>query len=1166
MNQLFPARYRWLLTACLLSLPFGGYAQTLARAVTYPSQQKIHKPQTYVLSNLLDVLETRYGVRFNYQANLVRKLTVEINSVEQFEGRIEPALTRLLSPLNWQCKQLSPTTFIIQPLPSVRVVTPKSTAELPETEPVNTVKTATEVSQITVSGRVTDDGSPDGLPGVNVLLKGTSTGTATDVNGNYRINVPDSGEGILIFSYIGYITQEATINKQSQINIKLLADIKGLSEVIVVGYGTQKKESLTGAISAVTAKDIGRVHAATVTGMLAGKIPGVQFRQADGRPGAAANVQIRNMGGNPLFIIDGVPKDKSQFDNLSPNDVETITVLKDASASIYGSRAANGVIIVTTKRGAIGQKSTINLDAYYGFQNWTRFPTVTNAYEWNLGKAEAEVNRNGTTAMTQTELDKYKAGTEFGYQSFDWYDFIIQPNSPQSNINLSASGGSDKINYYISATRLDQNSVMGREFLFNRSNIQSNIDAQITDRIKVGLTIAGRQETRKNPGVPGGDDYVAPKFAILRNRPGERPYANDNPDYINTISNPASNWGFLNYVRSGYLEEVYNSITPQFTGEYRTPIKGLSVKGLYSYMLRDSQREVFEYTYDTYTYNPTTQAYNRTGGSQNPYRQRVVNKIDENIGQFQLNYTKTVGRHTITALALTERLRKRERNVEARVVPKTNALPIFQFADLVAYDDRDFTQARVGYVGRVNYGFADKYFVEVAARRDASWKFSPTKRWGTFPSISAAWRISEEPFFKSFTGDGRVLGELKFRASYGLLGDDNVRPNNADLDPFAYNPGYSYNTGVGIMSGVTTVAARDRGIAHDRISWLTAKVTDIGLDFSLLNNKITGTFDYFRRNRDGLPAVKSNVFVPSELGYALPQENLERDAVVGGEGSLVYNGTVSGIRFTIGGNISYARSRFIKPYNPLYGNSLLQYRDSREDRWSNIFWGNEVVGQFQSQEQINNYPVNVDGQGNKTMIPGDLIYRDANNDGIINSRDERPIGYNINNTPILSGGLNITLQYKGFDFAADFSAGSMLAINRRFEQRNAFQNTGNLPRLLFDDRWHRADPLNPDSEWISGKNIPLRYNDGGHSNQRDSDWWLLNIKYLRNRTMELGYTLPTLLTQKVRVQKARMFVNTYNLFSIDNTRPYGIDPEVQDENGLQYPQTKLLNFGLNLSF
>ncbi len=1034
-------------------------------------------------------------------------------------------------------------------------------------------------AQNKLSGTVTS-AKGEALPGVTVLLKGTNNGTATDGSGTYTLTVPaDQANGTLVISFIGYLTQEIAINNQTSINVNLAEDTKALEEVVVVGYGTQKKESITGAVSGVTAKDVGRVHSVTVSGALAGKIPGVQFRQPDGRPGAAANIQIRNMGGNPLFIIDGVPKDKSQFDNISPNDVESITVLKDASAAIYGSRAANGVIIVTTKRGAVGQKSTINVDAYYGFQNWTRFPKVVNAYEWNLGKADAEINRSGVTGITQAELDKYRAGTEYGYRNFDWYDYIIQKNSPQTNVNLSASGGSENINYYISLTRLDQNSVLGREFLFNRTNIQSNIDARISKSVKVGLTVSGRLEHRQNPGVPGGDDYFAPKFAIHRNRPTERPFANDNPEYLNTISNPASNWGYLNYENAGFFENDANVITPQITGEYQTPLKGLTVKGLYSYMFRDFQQDIFEYTYDTYTYFPDTDEYRITGGSQNPYRERVTNKQNEYIGNLQLNYTNTFGKHTVSGIVLTERLKRRERNVFFHSVPKTNVLPIVQFADADRYDDVDFTQARVGYIGRFNYGYADKYFVELSARRDASWKFSPSKRWGFFPAVSVGWRLAEENFFKALTGDGQFISDLKLRASYGQLGDDAIRyydpRNNAgrdingynvDLDPFAYTAGYSYNSSIGIMSGNTIVAARDRGVPFDRISWLTATIIDVGLDFSLLGNKVTGTLDYFRRNRDGLIVPQNSIFIPSEIGYDLPQENLESDAVIGGEGSLTYNGSVSGVNFSIGGNISFARRKYINEFNPRYGNALDEYRNARGDRWSNIFWGYQVVGQFQSQEEVNSYLVNIDGQGNKTMLPGDLIYKDVNGDGIISTRDERPLGYGLSTTPILSGGLNLTVAYKGFDFAADFSAGSMQTFNRRFELRNPFQNTGNIARILYDDRWHRADPLNPDSEWIPGKNPPIRFNDGGHSNiNKNSDWWLTNTKYLRNRTMELGYTLPKALTNRVKLERLRLFVNTYNLFSIDNVEQFGIDAEITDENGLQYPQNKLVNFGINLS-
>lgn len=1161
-------------------------AQDFALASDKPQlQQSVpatsRKNNVRLLRDWLDRLARQHNVRFAINDQVIANKYVDGSAIRL--SNLESALDALLTPQHLTYKKVA-DYYVIQPAteapatphPDSRTKASSDLGDAMLLSPVGSLQGADANSMAvrvmapkdkTVRGTVRDGGNNEGLPGVSVVLKGTQRGTTTDANGNFQIDVPDAN-AVLTFSYIGFINQEVTVGGQTTITIDLKATDQSLNEVVVVGYGTQKKESLTGAISAVSAKDIGRVHATTVTGMLAGKIPGVQFRQPDGRPGASANIQIRNMGGNPLFIIDGVPKDKSQFDNLAPNDVDNITVLKDASASIYGSRAANGVIIVTTKRGATNQKSTINLDAYYGVQNWMRFPTVLDAYDWNVAKAEAEVNKNGTTSYTQSELDKYKAGTEYGYQNFDWYDYIVKNNSPQSNINLSASGGSDKINYYVSGTRLDQNSVLGREFLFNRTNFQANVDAKITDRIKIGVNVAARQETRKNPGVPGGDDYFAPKFAIFRNRPSERPFANDNPAYLNTISNPASNWGYLNYKAAGFFEETINSVTPQLTGEYQTPITGLTLKGLYSYMFRDLQRDIFEYTYDTYTYNPTTQVYNLTGGSSNPYRERAKNNINESISQIQLAYNRSFGKHTVSGLLLNERLLRRERDVFVHSVPKTNVLPLIQFADTDTYNDNDNTQARVGYVGRFNYNYADKYFLEVAARRDASWKFAPTKRWGTFPSISAGWRISEEAFFKNMMGNSQVLTDLKVRASYGQLGDDNVQPNGANLDPYAYIAGYGYNSGIGIMSGNTTVAARDRGVANDRLSWLTAKVTDVGMDFVLFGGKLTGTVDYFKRVRDGLPAVKSDIFVPSELGYSLPQENLERDAVSGGEASLAYNGRLAnGLRFTVGGNVSYARRRFLSPYNPKYGNSLLQYRDSREDRYSDIFWGYQVIGQFQSLDEINAYGVNNDGQGNKTMLPGDLKYNDVNGDGIINDRDVRPIGFPINQTPILSGGLFFTVSYKGFDFAMDFSAGSMMGFNRTNEQRNAFQNTGNVPHYLFDDRWHRQDPLNPDSPWIPGKNIPIRYNETGHSNlNRNSDWWLVSVSYFRNRTNEIGYTLPQSLTSKAKIQKLRIFVNTYNLFSIDNARSYGLDPEVQDENGLQYPQNKLVNVGLNLGF
>lgn len=406
---------------------------------------------------------------------------------------------------------------------------------------------------VAVSGKVTDEkGEP--LIGVSVRLKGTRTATSTNPKGEYSLSLPN-GSGTLTFTYIGFNTKEVPVNNRTSINVTLASSESALEEVVVVGYGTQKKESVTGAISSVSSKDLDRVHGgSTVSSGLAGKLPGVSFRMADGRPGASANIQIRNLG-NPLYVIDGIQQDAGQFNNISPTDIESISVLKDASAAIYGVRAANGVVVVTTKRGKTGTRNTVNLDAYTGWQNWSRFPEpVNSSYDYMLGKADAEMNSlSHSTNITLAELEKYRQGTEYGYQSFNWKDFIVQGNAPLTSVNLNATGGSDKINYYLSATRLDQQSVLGREFTFDRSNIQSNVDAKIAESLKVGVQINGRIETRDNPGVPGGDDYWQPRFAILRNLPTERPYANDNPAYINDIGHNETNWGYLNKIGRAHV-------------------------------------------------------------------------------------------------------------------------------------------------------------------------------------------------------------------------------------------------------------------------------------------------------------------------------------------------------------------------------------------------------------------------------------------------------------------------------------------------------------------------------------------------------------------------------------------------------------------------------------
>lgn len=1018
-----------------------------------------------------------------------------------------------------------------------------------------------------LTGKVTDDqGKP--LPGVTVVAKGTTKGTITDMDGNFSLTV-DAGVSALIFSFVGMETSEVEIGNQQVINIVMRESSIGLEEVVAIGYGVQKKESLTGAISGVTAEELERVHSTTLSGALAGKIAGVSFRMPDGRPGASATIQIRNMG-DPLYVIDGIQKDAGQFNNLSPNDIESISVLKDASAAIYGVRAANGVVVVTTKRGKKGTKNTINVDAYTGWQNWSRFPETVDAYEWMLGKAYAEMNLDGHTNITQEELDKWKVGTEPGYQSFDWYDFIIKPNSPQTSINVSTSGGSEKINYYLSVTRLDQTSVLGREFTFGRTNVQSNIDAQITDRIKVGASINGRIETRDNPGVPGGDDYWAPRFALFRNRPTERPYANDNPEYINNIGHMAENWGLLTKEKSGYWTEDWRVLQMNFNGEYDVPIDGLSIKGTYSYYIADRLMNGHEYTYEAYSYFPETDEYRVTFSMQNPWRERGTHKVFETVLQGQINYAKDFGKHSVAATFVNERIERRDLDVWVHAVPKTNALPLIQFPDMDTYNDSDDESARIGYIGRFNYNYANKYYLELAGREDASWKFVSDKRWGFFPSGSVGWRITEENFAKNLLGDSSF--DLKLRASYGELGDDNINMGINSDDPrfignFAYLTGYDYASQAVVMDGEIITGARDRGVPISSVGWFTSKITDIGADYSFMNGKLNGSVDYFYRKRTGLRGRKYDILVPELVGYDLPEENVESDATMGAEFSISYDGNFGDFVYAVGGNVSYARNKFLESYKPRFGNSWDHYRNSMEDRWTGTYWGYEVVGQFESFEQINSWPINNDGNGNRDMLPGDLIYKDINEDGVINHFDERPIGFPRDRNPILNFGFNLAAQYKGFDLKADFSGGSYYSYNQNWEMRWPYQNTGNLLRQFYDDRWHREDPFDLNSEWISGRYPALRFNTGWHNNyNKQSTFWLTNARYIRLRTLEIGYTVPESFVAKVGMQKVRFYVNSYNLFSLDNLKKLGVEPEVMDENGLQYPQNSMVNIGVNLSF
>ncbi len=1033
-------------------------------------------------------------------------------------------------------------------------------------------------AQNPVTGRVATGDTA--LAGVTVTVKGSNTTAQTDDNGRFTINAP--GNATLVFTYVGYGELEVPVNNRTNIAVQLKSVNQQLSDVIVVGYGTQRKASVTGAISTVSSTDLLTTPATTTSGALVGKVQGITTRSPDSRPGRGVNIQIRNMG-NPLYVIDGVPytggstattgfgftqgSGQDVFNTLGLEDIENITILKDASASIYGLRAANGVVLITTKKGK-RDAPTIEVSGYYGLQNFTRYPRPANAYQHVRGLVEAEQNANRNPALLYTpeELAKWQAGTDSGYQSYDYYKMVTRKNVPQRYISASASGGTQKSTYYMRVTHLDQDAML-RDFSYKRTNLQANINTQLANRLQVGTQVSLRLEKTFNVGVPGLDDYFNPFLSIFSMWPTEAPYANNNPRYINQTHNVNVNPATYKTDVTGWIENIWHGMNINLNAQYELPF-GLTARGTLSYNYQNEDFDGMEYTYPAYIYNNGVYQDRAPGstvpyGNQNPWREKHKRNVINRYAQFQLSYNKQIGEHSISAVAAYERSDYDNAYFVVHTIPSNNYVSLMNFAEQDLLQDQWSVEARAGYIGRINYGYKQKYLLELLGRYDGSYLYAPDKRWGFFSGISAGWRISNEAFFKNVT----TVNDLKLRVSYGETGSE------AGINAFDYLPGYNYLSGSSIFNGTYTIGLRPRGLPITQLSWVMNRTKNLGLDIALFNNKITAQFDVFERKRTGLPAGKYDVLLPSEVGYTLPNENLNADASRGVEGIVSYNSQAGPVTYSIGVNASFARIRSLYTYKPRFGNSYDEYRISAEDRWFGVSgggndnaFGYHVIGRFRSMEEIEKYPVNIDGQGNRTMLPGDFIYEDVNGDGIINSLDQRPIGYPRGQNPFFSFGSVLNARYKGFSLSIVLAGASMQSFLRDVELRYPYQNNGTSPHYMLEDRWHRADPYDPNSEWIPGTYPATRTGNTTHINYQFNDFWLTNIRYLRLRNLELGYDLPKKLLSKVGTSRVRIYVNATNLFTLDNVTDMEIDPEITSSGGLVYPQQKVFTFGFNVSF
>lgn len=1024
-------------------------------------------------------------------------------------------------------------------------------------------------AQNQIKGHVADaTGEP--IIGANVTVKGTTTGTITDIDGNFTLEV-GSTDGTLVVSFIGYKSVEAKMNGTVPINVVLQEDTETLDEVVVVGYGTQNRKSLTGAISDVKSESLTRSVSTTTAGALTGKIAGISTRAKDARPGKGINLEIRNMG-TPLFVIDGIPyggntssdwlvnsevSGNDVFNALNIEDIESITVLKDASAAIYGLRASNGVVLVTTKKGKKNEKVSINVNGYYGWQNLTRFPELANAEQYTRGLAEAAQNRgeDPNSVYTKEELAKWAAGTEKGYKSYDYYDMIMRKNVPQYHINASVTGGSERTNYYLSIAHTNQEAMMP-DFNYQRTNFQLNLDTKITNRFTIGAQVSGRYEKTNDVGLPGGDGYYSSILAIFRMRPIDSPYANDNPNYIRNIDSYRNGYNPAAFRRdiAGYKDSMTRYANINAYAQYDFGF-GLTAKATFSYGYTNSRFDGYQYAYQIYTYDEASDTYNGTNAV-GRWRLQIDRSVPTRYMQLQLNYNKQIKEHNISAVLGYEASDYDWSKKTYGTEPSTDYLPLLQMDEINSFGDEWSYEARAGWLARVNYDYAHKYLVELLARYDGSYLYAPSKRWGFFPGLSLGWRISEEKFFAPLKS---VVDDLKIRASIGQTGTE------SGVSMFGYLSGYNWNQGSAVLDGEYVTGLNQRGLPVTNLSWTKNTTKNIGFDLSMFGSRLTVSADAFRKDITGVPAARYDVLLPSEVGYSLPNENLNKQAYIGAEAMATWTDHIGEFNYRVSGNITFSRYRSIETYKPRFSNSWDEYRNSAEDRWGGIYWGYQVIGQFQSEEEIKNYPVNLDGQGNTTLLPGDLIYKDVNNDGVINSMDERPIGFPENWAPILSFGGNIGLEWRGIDLNIDFSGGAMQGWRQNYELANAYHNGGNSPAYLLEDRWHRADLYDPESEWISGRYPAIRNGEFAYNN-KNSDFWLHNVHYLRISNLEIGYSLPMWMLKPLHAQKVRVYGSVSNLCSFDNVHQFGIDPEITAAAAVVYPQQRTFLVGFNVTF
>jgi TonB-linked SusC/RagA family outer membrane protein len=1021
-----------------------------------------------------------------------------------------------------------------------------------------------------ISGKVTDS-SGFSLPGVSVVVKGTTNGTITDSNGNFSIsNISENA--ILQFSFVGMKMQEVIVKSKTVINVTLEEESIGIEEVVAVGYGTQRKETLTGAISNINSKSILSTKNPNLIQNLQGKVAGLQIRQSNSMPGASTtSINIRGFG-TPLFVIDGVLRDgAAEFQRIDPNDIESISVLKDGSAAIYGIGADNGVIIVTTKKGEKG-KLTVSYSGNTGWSTPTNVPRMVSGSDWVDLKNEMRANVWNGTEYSIEETQKYKDGNLSGYESVNWYDETMKQFAARQQHNISFRGGTEASTYFVSLGDNKDGGLLKSDAInYNQINLRSNIMVNLAKGLSMNLNLSGRREN--NDQVAGG--FMGVFKGTVAAAPLQKPYINDDldfPAYIASSSNPVA---LTRKDLAGYQAFLTNFTQSSIGLTYDIPyVKGLKIKGLVAYDYSFQSSKYLNRAIKFYTASPTTGEPVFANTANSNTISVVTNYNDRFSLQAQLLYNTTIAEdHNISATLLYEQRKgnssmlKAQRNYDFYTVDVINQAGITNQTT----DGSEGETANMSYVGRLNYDYAKKYLLEFAFRYDGTYRYNPDNRWGFFPYASIGWRVSEENFFKENLS---FISNLKFRGSYGITGEDAG-------SPFQYVSGYrtGATTGYEFTEGLWTGNVLSPALVNRNLTWYKATTVDLGFDLDVLKGKLGFSFDLYQRDRTGLLAYR-NGSLPNTFGATLPQENLNSDRVKGIELSVSHNNKIGKFSYGINANLNISQSMLLYIEQGPFQSTLSKWQNDKSYRNKNMIWGYEIIGQFESLDQIRNYPVFMDaGAGNSKQLPGDPIYKDVNGDGLIDSKDMTPMfwtGQTANGgsvdyssgQPPLQYGINMNAAWNGIDINILLQGAANYTIRLGEAYQTPFYAQLNAPEYMMN-RWHLEDPFNKDSKWIAGTLPATRDINSASSVHLENNLWRRDASYLRIKSLELGYTIPQIGLRKIKIDNLRIYVNGNNLFTFCDKLLKYFDPERgEGPYGAEYdyPLTKSYNLGLNVTF